>query len=443
MLTEGSPLAVAILAAGQGTRMKSRLAKVLHPVAGRPMLDYPLRLAEELAPERLVVVIGRDAERVEAAFEGRADFVIQTERRGTGHAVKQTHAYLKEFRGDVAVLYGDTPLLTADTLRAMQRMKAETGAALVMLSTRVPLPGIVVRDAAGAVRRIVERPDASPEELELTEFNTGVYLIDSQFLWAGLEELRDDNAQGEFYLTDLVGVAVSRGIPVAALTLEDDDEALGVNDRADLARAGRVARRRHAEALMAAGVSIVDPDNTYIDTNVEIGADSQIDPGCVISGPTRIGVGVHLKAHCVVEESVIEDDAVVGPSAHVRPNTRLGPGVRIGNYVEVKNSNLGAGVKADHLSYIGDADVGEGASFGCGAIVVNYDGVEKHRTTVGEGAFIGCNVNLVAPITVEPESFVAAGSTITKSVPHDALAVARERQRNVKGWVSRRREKKE
>jgi bifunctional UDP-N-acetylglucosamine pyrophosphorylase/glucosamine-1-phosphate N-acetyltransferase len=298
-------------------------------------------------------------------------------------------------------------------------------------------------DAAGAVRRIVERPDASPEELTLTEFNTGVYLIDSDFLWDGLEALRDDNAQGEFYLTDLVGVAVTRGLGVAALTLEDDDEALGVNDRSDLARAQAVARRRHAARLMASGVTIVDPENTYIDTDVEVGPDTQIDPGCVVSGPTRIGEGVHLKAHCVVEESVIGDDAVIGPSAHLRPHTRLGAGVRIGNYVEVKNSVLGAGVKADHLSYIGDADVGEGASFGCGSIVVNYDGVEKHRTTVGEGAFIGCNVNLVAPVTVEASSFIAAGSTITKSVPKDSLAVARERQRNVKGWVTRRQDKKE
>ncbi|NNL86853.1 MAG: bifunctional UDP-N-acetylglucosamine diphosphorylase/glucosamine-1-phosphate N-acetyltransferase GlmU [Myxococcales bacterium] len=423
--------------------MKSRLAKVLHPVAGRPMLDYPLSMAEELAPSRLVVVIGRDADRVEATFSGRARFVVQAERLGTGHAVKQAQPELKGFAGDVAVLYGDTPLLRAETLRAMQRHKAETGAALVMLATRMPLPGIVVRDAAGAVRRIVERPDASPEELALTEFNTGVYLIDADFLWDGLEALRDDNAQGEFYLTDLVAVAVTRGHGVAALTLEDDDEALGVNDRSDLARAQAVARRRHAERLMASGVTIVDPENTYIDTDVEVGPDTQTDPGCVVSGPTRIGEGVHLKAHCVVEESVIGDDSVIGPSAHLRPHTRLGAGVRIGNYVEVKNSVLGAGVKADHLSYIGDADVGAGASFGCGSIVVNYDGVEKHRTKVGEGAFIGCNVNLVAPVTVEASSFVAAGSTITKSVPKDSLAVARERQRNVKGWVSRRQDKKE
>ena len=249
----------------------------------------------------------------------------------------------------------------------------------------------------------------------------------------------DENAQGEIYLTSIVEILVQEGRRVEAVRLEDPEEALGVNTRAELAQAAAGLRRRVLNRLMAAGVTIVDPATTYVDVDVEIGRDTLIEPGCVIQGPTRIGQGVHLKPHCTVESSELGDEVVIGPNAHLRPDTSLGRGVRIGNFVEVKNSTLGDGVKADHLSYIGDADVGAGASFGCGSIVVNYDGVAKHRTTVGERAFIGCNANLVAPLVIEPDTFVAAGSTINQTVPRDALAVARARQRNVEGWVARRR----
>jgi bifunctional UDP-N-acetylglucosamine pyrophosphorylase/glucosamine-1-phosphate N-acetyltransferase len=428
------PLAVVILAAGQGKRMQSELVKVLHELCGRPMLAYPIESAKSLDPERLVVVIGRDAEKVREAFDGAADFVVQAERRGTGHAVMQARAALEGFRGDVLILYGDTPLLKRDTLVRMRTEKAKRGLDLLVLSAIEPLPGRIVRDAKGRFVRIVEVTDATPEELRIPEGNTGTYLVDAEFLWKALDQVDTDNAQGEIYLTDIVAIGVREGRAIDAVATDDADESLGINSRAELARATAVLRARTNARVMNAGVTLVDPSATYLDWEVQIGRDTVIEPGCVIQGPTRIGERCWIKAHTVIESSEVGDDVMLGPSAHLRPDSRLGAGVRIGNFVEVKNSSLGAGVKADHLSYIGDADVGEGASFGCGSVVVNYDGVEKHRTTVEAKAFVGCNANLIAPVTVESNAFVAAGSTITERVPKDSLGVARARQKNVEGW---------
>jgi bifunctional UDP-N-acetylglucosamine pyrophosphorylase/glucosamine-1-phosphate N-acetyltransferase len=436
-------LATLILAAGKGTRMKSRLPKVLHPVCGRPMLAFVLDAAAAVRPERRLVVVGHGAEPVRERFREGVEFVLQAEQRGTGHAVLQCREALAGFRGDVLILYGDTPLLRGETLVRMREHKAQTRADLVLLSAAVDVPGIVLRDAAGAVQRIVDAPDATPEQLEIEERNTGVYLIGADLLWKLLAQVGDDNAQGEIYVTDIVELAVRERLSVEALWLEPPEEAIGVNSRADLAVAAAAMRTRLLNRVMEGGVTVVDPASTFVDADVEIGADTVIEPGCVIHGPTRIGERVHLKPHCTVEASRIGDDVEMGPCAHVRPDCVIGRGSRIGNFVEVKNSVLGEGVKADHLSYIGDADVGDRASFGCGSIVVNYDGIAKHRTRVGARAFIGCNVNLVAPVTIEPDAFVAAGSTITKDVPSEALAVARERQRNVPGWVARRRERGE
>jgi len=439
MSTSAAELSVIILAAGKGTRMKSRRAKVLHEIAGWPLLAYPLAMAESLRPQQIFVVVGRDAEEVQEAFAGRANFVLQAEQRGTGHAVLQAREKLAAFRGDLLILYGDTPLLTAATLSRMLEHKARTRADLVLLSARTPLPGRVVRAPSGAVERIVEITDATPEECAIEESNTGVYLVDSELLWRALDQVGDKNQQGEIYLTDIVACAVRDGRCVEALLLADAEEALGVNTRAELAHAAAAVRRRIAQRHMTAGVTIVDPEMTYIDMDVAIGRDTHIEPGCVITGATLIGEGVHIKAHSTIESSQLDDDVVVGPCAHLRPGSRLRRGVRIGNFVEVKNSDLGEGVKADHLAYIGDADVGPGAHFGCGAITVNYDGVKKHRTTVETGAFIGCNANLIAPVILKREAYVAAGSTVTQDVPEGALAVARARQRNVEGWRQRRR----
>ena len=439
MQVPGTDLAVVILAAGEGTRMRSDLNKVLHEIGGRPMLGYPLAVAEALDPQHLVVVIGCDGDRVEDRFCGRAKFVVQSERRGTGHAAQQALPVLSGFYGDVLILYGDTPLLRAETIERMRALKAEKRADLVLLTANLALPGRLVRDVSGRVERIVEVTDASPEELTIEEGNTGVYLLDSELLARYLAQLDDRNEQGELYLTDIVSLAVAQGKVVEALLLGDAEEALGVNSRAELAQAAAVIRRRTAERLMAEGVTLVDPDSTYIDTDVEIGRDSRIDPGVVITGPSRLGERVHVKPHCVIESSRLDDDVQLGPSAHLRPNCHLRSRVKIGNYVEVKNSNVGEGTKAAHLTYIGDADVGAGTTFGCGTITVNYDGEKKCRTKVGERVFVGCNVNLIAPVTLCDDTYVAAGSTINKEVPSDALAVARARQRNVEGWVSRKR----
>jgi bifunctional UDP-N-acetylglucosamine pyrophosphorylase/glucosamine-1-phosphate N-acetyltransferase len=431
-------LATLVLAAGKGTRLKSRRPKVLHPVCGKPMLAFSLEAAEALSPRHLLVVVGHGSEAVQEAFAGRAEFVVQAEQRGTAHAVLQCRPALEGFRGDVLVLYGDTPLLRSETLQAMLRYRSEVSADLLLLSAPVDVPGIVIRDPLGRVARIVEATDATPEQLAIEERNTGVYLLDADLLWKLLAQVDDQNAQGELYLTDVVEIAVREGCRVEALRMEDGAEALGINTRAELARAHALMRERTLNRLMEGGVTIVDPASTHIDVDVEIGMDTLIEPGCVIQGPTRIGEGVHLKPHCHIESSRIGDEVQMGPSAHVRPGTVVGSRSRLGNFVEVKNSVIGEGVKVDHLSYVGDADVGDRASFGCGSIVVNYDGIEKHRTRVGAGAFIGCNVNLVAPVEVEPDAFIAAGSTITTDVPAGALAVGRARQKNLEGWVERR-----
>ena len=434
------PIAAIVLAAGRGTRMKSGLAKVLHPLAGRPLLHFPLAAAEALEPERLITVVGRDAETVQQAFASRTRFVLQQEQKGTGHAVLQTEAELEGFQGDVLVLYGDSAVLRGESLRQMAELKAETAADLVLLSAASEVPGIVVRNASGRLERIVEATDATPEELAIEERNTGVYLVDKDLLWKSLAQVDDSNEQGEIYLTSIVEILLSERRHVEVMRLEDPAEGIGVNTRADLALAAAAIRRRVVNQLMLDGVTVVDPLTTYIDVGVAVGRDTVIEPNCVIQGDSRIGEGCHLKPNCVIESSELGNDVEIGPSAHLRPGNHIGDGCRIGNYVEFKNSVLGPGVKADHLSYIGDADVGAGASFGCGSITVNYDWRGKHRTQVGEGAVIGCNVNLVAPVKIGRNASVAAGSTITRDVPEGTLALARPRdQKHIKGWSERKR----
>jgi bifunctional UDP-N-acetylglucosamine pyrophosphorylase/glucosamine-1-phosphate N-acetyltransferase len=430
---------VVILAAGKGTRMKSGLAKVFHPIAGRPMLSFPIAAAELLNPAQLIAVVGRDEARVREVFGTRATLVVQSEQRGTGHAVLQTQQALLGFAGDVLILYGDTPLLRPETLAEMVAWKAATRADLVLLTAEVDVPGIVIRDDSGAVARIVEATDATPEQLAIRERNTGVYLLGAELLWKTLAQVGNRNEQGEIYLTDVVGLLVRDGLRIEAMHLDDWEEAIGVNTRAELAAAAAVVRRRKCHELMMDGVTIVDPAATYIDVEVEVGPDTLIEPGCSIQGNTRIGAGVHLKPGCLIESSQVGDDVVIGPNAHLRPGAVLGRGVRIGNFVEIKNSVLGDGVKADHLSYIGDADVGAGASIGCGAITVNYNWQDKNRTIIGEGANIGCNANLIAPVTIGRNAAVAAGSTVGAEVPEGALAVERGRHRNIKDWVSKRK----
>lgn len=434
-----SDIAVIVLAAGQGTRMKSRRAKVLHELCGVPMLGHVLRTAQALSPARLIVVVGRDADAVRARFDDRAEWVLQPEQRGTGHAVQRAEPSLAGFTGDVLVLYGDTPLLRAETIERLRAVKRETEAGLVMLTARSEsIPGRVVRGPDGRVARIVEAQDARAEERAIAERNTGVYLFDAALLREGLARLTPDNEQGELYLTDVVGFAVAAGRRVEGVEIQDAEECLGINTRGELAEATRVMRRRILEGHMDEGVTLVDPATTYVDADVRIGRDSILEPGVVITGGSVLGEGVRVKAGCVIESSRLGDDVEIGPSAHLRPGCDLADGVKVGNFVEIKNSILGAGTKAAHLAYLGDVDVGAGVNFSCGAIVVNYDGYRKTRSEIGDGAFIGCNANLVSPVRIAPHAFVAAGSTITKDVPEEALAVARDRQRNIEGWVARR-----
>ncbi len=439
MRNSSSNLAVIVLAAGKGTRMKSRRAKVLHEMCGRSMLGHVLTTAEALEPERLIVVVSEDAEEVERTLAGRCEFVLQAEPKGTGHAVLQAEPKLPDFRGDVLLLYADVPLLRPETLRAMQAQKEQEQADLVILTGEAEtIPGRILRDAVGRVTRVVEKQDATPEEMAIQERNTGVYLLDAQLLRTCLARLDDSNAQGELYLTDVVGLAVGDGKRVSAMQLEDANECLGINTREQLADAVAVLRGRINSRWMEEGVTLVDPGSTYIDMDVRIGRDTVIEPGCQILGDTVIGEGCHIKAYTVIESSRLADDVSVGPSSHLRPDSHLNRGVRIGNFVEVKNAVLGVDTKAAHLTYIGDADVGARVNFGCGSVVVNYDGLAKYRTSVGDDVFIGCNVNLLSPVTIRNHSFLAAGSTINMEVPEGALAVARAKQRNVEGWMARR-----
>lgn len=453
-----------VLAAGQGTRMRSELAKVLHPVAGRPMIRYVLDAAGDSGVDAIVVVVGRDAERVEAACgvatAGRAvpiAFARQAEQLGTGHAVLQARPLVGEAE-TILVLYGDTPLIEPAQIRALLDTHARSGAAATLLTAHVADPtgyGRIVRAGDGAVLRIVEEKDASDDERRIREINTGIGCFASGLLFQALERVEPRNAQGEYYLTDVVAVLRSMGHATAALVTEDAQAALGVNDRVALAQADGVIRRRRLERLMREGVTVVDPASTFVDADVEIGQDTVILPFTVLEGRTRIGrhcrigPGSHIidgelgdgvtVMQSVVEQSRVAEGVRIGPFAHVRPGCEIGPRAEIGNYAEVKNSKLGAGVKAHHHSYIGDARIGDNVNVGAGVVTVNYDGRRKHVTVVEEGAFLGCNVNLVAPVTVGQGAYVAAGSTVTDAVPPGALAIARERQVNKEGWVQRAR----
>jgi bifunctional UDP-N-acetylglucosamine pyrophosphorylase/glucosamine-1-phosphate N-acetyltransferase len=390
MRNSPSKLAVIVLAAGQGTRMKSRRAKVLHELCGRPMLEHVLLTAEALEPERLVVVVGKDVDEVQARYAGRCEFVLQADQKGTGHAALQAEPKLRDFDGDVLVLYADVPLLRVESLQAMRAEKQRAHADLLILTAHAEtIPGRIVRDSTGQVARVVEKQDATPEQLAISERNTGVYLLDSQLLASCLGRLEDSNAQGELYLTDVVALAVEDGKRVAATLLEDSEECLGINTRGELASAVAVLRARVASHWMAQGVTLVDPACTYLDMDVQIGRDTVVEPGCQILGETVIGEGCHIKAYTTIESSRLEDDVSVGPNSHLRPDTHLHRGVKIGNFVELKNAVLGEDTKAAHLSYIGDADVGARVNFGCGSVVVNYDCIAKYRTSVGDHVFVG------------------------------------------------------
>jgi bifunctional UDP-N-acetylglucosamine pyrophosphorylase/glucosamine-1-phosphate N-acetyltransferase len=447
-------LTVVILAAGEGKRMRSRRPKVLHRLCGRPLIGYVLRIARTLS-DRIVLVVPPDADEViEAAGPGiRA--VVQGERLGTGHAVLQARPEAED--GTILVLPGDMPLLTAETIERLVTHHATTGAAATILTANVDAPqgyGRVLRQR-GRVTRIVEERDATDDQRRVTEINTAVYCFQARRLWPSLDTVRSDNDQGEYYLTDVIGALSRAGARVEAVAVPDPVEAQGVNDRRQLAAVAAVQRRRILDALMEAGVTLLDPASTFIEDTVSIGSDTVVYPNVVIEGATEIGaecvIGagcqiaasrladrVTLKPYCVLSAAVIEEGAQLGPFCHLRPHVHVGARARIGNFVEVKQSRIGRGAKANHLAYIGDATVGDDVNIGAGAITCNYDGATKSQTVIGAGAFIGTNASLVAPLTVGEGAYIGSGSVITKDVPPGALAVERSSQVVKEGWVARR-----
>ncbi|MCS6944620.1 MAG: bifunctional UDP-N-acetylglucosamine diphosphorylase/glucosamine-1-phosphate N-acetyltransferase GlmU [Sutterellaceae bacterium] len=452
---------IVILAAGQGKRMRSALPKVLHPLAGRPMLAHVLALARAVRAQaggdgRIVVVIGHGAQAVRSAFKHEADvqFVLQEPQLGTGHAVQQAVPWLDEATPTL-VLYGDVPLLRAQTvMRLLQAACAAGRAGVGLLTARLEEPhgyGRIVRDEAGHVRRIVEERDASAEERLITEVNTGILVAPTPALKRWLACLSADNAQGEYYLTDVVTRAVAEGAPVAAVLIQDTEEALGVNSPLQLARLERILQRRLAEQLLDAGVRLADPARIDVRGELTVGTDVVIDVGNVFEGRVHLGDGVRIGPHnlirdctigagtevlgyCYLERATIGARARIGPFARTRPEVTLADEVHIGNFVEVKNSSFGHASKANHLAYIGDATVGARVNIGAGTIVANYDGANKHHTVIEDDVHTGSNSVLVAPITVGAGATVAAGSTVSRHVPAGKLTVARVRQTTVEGW---------
>ncbi|HVB10080.1 MAG TPA: bifunctional UDP-N-acetylglucosamine diphosphorylase/glucosamine-1-phosphate N-acetyltransferase GlmU [Bacillota bacterium] len=444
-----------ILAAGLSKRMKSETIKVLHRVGGAPAVARVVRAAGGAGAARTVVVVGHQGELVKAALGAEATFVEQPSPRGTGDAVLCAESATANAE-NVLVLYGDGAILTSELIGELLRRHREGGAAATLLTGEMDDPagyGRIVRGPDG-VQAIIEDADCTPEQRRIREWYTGVACYRRADLYDALHQVGTANAKGEVYLTDAVGVLVRAGRRVEAYCSPRAEEAMGVDDRADLAEAERIIKARVLARLFQSGVTVRDPATTYVDERAEIGRDTILEPMTIIEGACRIGreaiigPGAHLVdsdvgdgariTHSVVEHSRVADGCAIGPFAHLRPGTVLGADVEVGNYAEIKNSTIGAGSKAHHHSYVGDADLGERVNVGAGVITVNYDGQRKHRTVVADGAFLGCNVNLIAPITVGQGAYVAAGSTVNQPVPAGALAIARERQSNKDGWAARR-----
>lgn len=444
-----------ILAAGKGTRMKSRLPKVLHKIGGKAMVEQVILTVEALDIQRKIVIIGFGGEEVKKYLGDQVEYVTQVEQKGTGHAVQQAQEILGNDEGTILLLCGDTPLVKKETLLAFLQAHKDSGAMATVLTARMPDPtgyGRIIRDHGGQVLRIVEQKDGTREELAVKEINTGMYAFASSHLWPALAKIDANNAQGEMYVTDVIGILVKEGKKVGAYMTKDCEETLGINSRAQLAEGEAILRARKNKELMDDGVTIIDPLNTYVEASVKVGQDTILYPGTILEGTTIIGENCTIGPNTRLSNVQVGDDNIIhytyahdceiknhadiGPYVHLRPDTVVGDKVHIGNFVEVKNSIVGEGTKFPHLSYIGDSDVGSDVNIGCGTITVNYDGKLKHRTVIGNHAFIGCNSNLVAPVTVGEDSYIGAGSTITKSVPPKSLAVGRSKQIIKENWVT-------
>jgi bifunctional UDP-N-acetylglucosamine pyrophosphorylase/glucosamine-1-phosphate N-acetyltransferase len=454
-------LAAVVLCAGKGTRMKSEKAKVLHPILGRPLCAYPIARALEVGAKSVVAVVGHQADKVEAELRERFPgdsiaFALQAEQHGTAHAVRCAQEALKGFEGAVLILYGDTPLLRRETLDQLLDAYRKAGGPLALVSTVPPreMPyGRVVREH-GQVARIVEHKDCTAEQRKIREVNAGVYVADAKFLWEALGQIKAANAQGEFYLTDVVELAARRG-PLATVEMDFADTA-GVNDRADLASCAKTLQARINLRHMQEGVTLLDPGSTFIEEGVEIGPDTTIAPnvsigeGCRIGKNvsigqgsvltrSRLGEGTEVKPYSVFEDAEVGPRCIIGPFARLRPQSELAEGVHLGNFVETKKTRIGKGSKANHLAYLGDALIGEGVNVGAGTITCNYDGVHKHQTVLEDGVFIGSDSQLVAPVKVGKGAYVAAGTTVTKDVPPLSLALTRPPQVIKEGWVTKKK----
>ncbi|WP_265445357.1 bifunctional UDP-N-acetylglucosamine diphosphorylase/glucosamine-1-phosphate N-acetyltransferase GlmU [Acetivibrio straminisolvens] len=447
-------LMAVILAAGEGKRMKSKKAKVVHEILGMPLVEWVYRSVKKAGIDEVVLVVGHKAEEVKEKMGDKALYAFQEKQLGTGHALMQAKEYLNNKDGYVVVLCGDTPLITSETISNTVNYHKENANSATIITADIDKPdgyGRIVRSGDGSVRKIVEHKDASLEERNIKEINSGMYCFNIKDLTEALKELDNNNSQGEYYLTDTIEILINKGKKVGAIKVEDSSEILGINDRAQLAEAGRIIRDRILKKHMENGVTIIDPASTYIDEDVEIGIDTVIYPSTIIEGKTKIGEdciigpgsrivgaqisdGVEVK-NSVVLESSIDDDTKVGPFAYIRPGSRIGKKVKIGDFVEVKKSVIGDKTKISHLTYVGDAEIGKNVNLGCGVVVVNYDGQKKNKTIVGDNSFVGCNVNLISPVEVKSNAYVAAGSTITEEVPEKSLAIARSRQIIKEDWV--------
>ncbi len=431
-----------VLAAGLGKRMKSSLPKALHQVAGQPMIDHVVGTLAKSGASRLITVVGHEGQLLQDHLAGRSEIVWQHEQLGTGHAAAQAGPALADYAGNVVIMPGDVPLIPVSAIRNLVNTHESGGYAATVLTMVLDDPGAygrIVRDRLGHVNSIVEYRDASDAIRAVCEVNTGVFCFRNRDLARALPLLSNRNQQGEYYLTDVIYVLISQNLPVGAIALDDASEGMGINSRAQLAAAEQVMRDRKRRALMDDGVTLVDPASTFIDAQAKIGRDTVIMPFTVITGDSSIGEACNIGPYVCIRDSCIGDRCNIGPFAFLRPGTVLGDQVKVGDFVEIKNSRVGEGTKVPHLSYIGDALLGSGINIGAGTITCNYDGVAKHATVIEDGAFIGANANLVAPVRVGQNAYIATGSTVTTDVPAEALAIARARQENKDGWVARRR----